>query len=299
MPLAIKPLFLYKIYLTMKSFFISVVLSGIFFSVKSQSPITIEKLWSSDTLLKTPESVFYNKESKEIYVTNMNTIHDKVADQDGFISTLNMDGKIKNLKWVTGLDDPKGMAKFNGKLYVGDLKNLVEIDISTGKILKKHTIEGAIFLNDVAVDENGVVYVTDSFANKVFRLNMGKLELWIEGNQLNKPNGIFISNNLFLLANMNEGILYKIDSKSKDFTKCSENITAADGISCDNKGNFFVSNWNGEVYFVNKNGTNWKILDTKSTKINAADIEYIADSELLLVPTFFGNHISAYKVNSK
>lgn len=283
----------------MKSFLLSLIFLGKFLCSFAQSPVSLEKIWTSDTLLRTPESVFYNKAKNEIYVTNMNSIHDKAADQDGFISVLNIQGKINNLKWVTGLDDPKGMATYNGKLYVGDLKNLVEVDIATGNILKKHTIEGAIFFNDVAVDANGIVYVTDSFANKVFRLKSGKLELWIERNKLDKPNGIFISKGLYFLANMNEGVLYSINPKNKSFAKFSEHMPSADGIATDNNGNYFVSNWNGEVYFVNAKGANWKILDTKSIKINSADIDFIEDSKLLVVPTFFGNHVSAYKVISK
>ena len=264
-------------------------------NIFAQSSNILEKLWSTDTLLRTPESAFYNKEKKEIYVTNMNTIHDNTPDGDGFISIVDLTGKIKNLKWISGLDDPKGMAIFKDKLYVGDLKNLVEIDLKKGSIIKKYTTVGTIFLNDVAVDANGVVYVTDSFANKVFRLKNGKLELWIDGKGLDKPNGIYIDKDLILIANMNEGIVYKINAKT-ELEKWSGGLPSADGIAPDNAGNFYISNWHGEVYQVEADKTVVKLLDSKANKINAADIEFIQGSNILLVPTFFGNHLSAYKV---
>lgn len=59
---------------------------------------------------------------------------------------------------------------------------------------------------------------------------------------------------------------------------------------------FIISNWNGEINHVSANGQVRKLLDTKTEKINAADIEYIAEQNLLLVPTFFANKVVAYEV---
>ena len=281
----------------MKSFVLSLLFSFSFLFLNAQAPVSPVKVWSTDTLLRTPESVFYHKAKNVLYVTNINSVHPKEDDNDGFISIVSMEGKIINLKWITGFNDPKGMAEYKGRLYVGDLKNLVEIDIEKGEIIKKYTAEGTQFFNDVAVDKDGIVYVNDSYANKVFRLVNGNLELWMEGEDLKKPNGLYISSKIALLAKMNEGAVYKMDLTNKKLIKWAENLPSADGIASDGKGNFFVSNWNGEVYFVNKEGNSWKILDTKAVKLNCADIEYLEKSSILLVPTFFGNQVSAYKIN--
>ncbi|MBK6477899.1 MAG: hypothetical protein IPF93_06335 [Saprospiraceae bacterium] len=41
-----------------------------------------------------------------------------------------------------GLQAPKGMGIFNGKLYVADLKEVVTIDIASGKIENRFKVQG-------------------------------------------------------------------------------------------------------------------------------------------------------------
>jgi hypothetical protein len=50
------------------------------------------------------------------------------------------------------------------------------------------------------------------------------------------------------------------------------------------------------VNLVSAQGKVEKLLDTKEAKINAADLEYIPGKNLLLVPTFFVNTITAYSI---
>ena len=38
------------------------------------------------------------------------------------------------------------------------------------------------------------------------------------------------------------------------------------------------------------------LIDTTSSKINSADLEYIKTKKLLLIPTFFDNRVVAYEV---
>jgi hypothetical protein len=40
-----------------------------------------------------------------------------------------------------------------------------------------------------------------------------------------------------------------------------------------------------------------KLLDTTPRKIYAADIDFVVDKKLLLVPTFFDNHVVAYRLD--
>jgi hypothetical protein len=51
------------------------------------------------------------------------------------------------------------------------------------------------------------------------------------------------------------------------------------------------------VHYVSPEWKNTKLLDTSADKINAADIEYIPEKRLLLVPTFFKNTVVAYEVS--
>lgn len=270
-----------------------------FFAHAQEIPIKVDQAWATDTILKTPESVFYDSKREILYVANINKVNKDLADGDGFISKVKLDGKIEKLDWITGLNDPKGMAIVGGTLYVSDLTQLVEIDIAKGTILKKHDLEGATFLNDVASNEAGDVIVSDSYSNKVYKLKDRKFIVWLEGSELDKPNGLFYEGEEVLVASMNKGIVNRVKHNSTDLKLQFKEIPSTDGIASDGKGNYFFSNWNGEVYFVYAKGGQWKIIDTKDQKINAADITFVPKQSLLLVPTFFGNRLVAYKITFK
>ena len=268
----------------------------------SQTAPTLEKVWTTDTTLRTPESALYDPAKDVIYVANIGGISKdtKSKDGDGFISKVKPDGKIEKLKWVSGLNDPKGMAIFGGKLYVSDMDQVVEIDIAKGTVIKRYDVTGAVFLNDVAATANGDILITDSGANKAYKLSNGKITLWLDDADLNKPNGLFVEGGTIYLASMNSGIVRKVDPKTNKLSAWVEGVPSTDGIASDGKGNFYFSNWNGQVYYAPaKGGQGVKLFDTTAEKINSADIDYAVKYNYLLVPTFFKNTVVAYKVVKK
>jgi len=73
-----------------------------------------------------------------------------------------------------------------------------------------------------------------------------------------------------------------------------------DGVVRIENGDFIVSSWQGEVFYINsEDWSKIQLLDTREQKINSADIEYIESTQTLLVPTFFHNRVMAYKLNLK
>ncbi|TNF40872.1 MAG: gluconolaconase, partial [Bacteroidetes bacterium] len=101
----------------------------------------IELIWESDTLLRTPESVLIDRERNILYVSNVN-LNPWEKDGNGFISKLDMDGKITELKWIEGLHGPKGMGISGSSLFIADIDALVEANIETGEIVNKIALEG-------------------------------------------------------------------------------------------------------------------------------------------------------------
>lgn len=264
-------------------------------SVKNKgNGVKVEKLWETDTLLITPESVLYDKSREIIYVANING-DSKDKDGNGFISKVNLKGEIVELKWVTGMDAPKGMGVDGNKLYVTDIDNIVEIDIENGKISERYKVNDAQFLNDIAVDKSGKVYISDSHSNQLFTLENGKVTTWIEAGKLNGPNGLWVEDGNAVLASMGSSDVQSIDLSSREMTLMARDIGAGDGIVRAGDG-YLVSNWNGEVFYIQPDGKVNKLIDTKSDKVNAADIDFIPDKNILLVPTFFDNRVVAYKV---
>jgi sugar lactone lactonase YvrE len=249
--------------------------------------------WSTDNVLSIPESVIYNQKAGIFYISNING-NPLEKDQNGFISKMSKDGTINQLKWVTGLNAPKGMGIFEGKLYVADIDELVEIDIASGVILKKYPAKKARFLNDITIDLNGYVYISDSQHNLIYRYRDGKIEIWLSVGNLFNPNGLLIDDNK-LLVGCNNYIL-SVDIKSKHVKTFISETGSIDGLVKVKEDQYLISDWAGNLYLVSKTLPKVKILSTEADKINAADFEYLRYEKLVLIPTFSDNRIMTYEL---
>jgi hypothetical protein len=249
------------------------------------------KIWQTDTLLKVPESVYFDGRNKVLYISNIDGAPDG-KDGKGSIGKVGLDGKIIKVDWVTGLNAPKGMGVYQDKLYVADLDAVGVIDLKAGKLLKRIPVTGAIFLNDITVDKKGIVYVSDSRNKKVFRIANETATIFLDN--LQAPNGLLINNNdLYVLDN---GSMLKVE-KDKSLTKIADGMNAqTDGIENVKGKDFIVSCWPGVIYYINADGTKEELLDTTPQKSNTADIGYDAKTRMLYVPTFFKNSVVAYKL---
>ncbi|OFX21602.1 MAG: hypothetical protein A2041_01480 [Bacteroidetes bacterium GWA2_31_9b] len=270
----------------------------IYFNLKSQdskaylSP-NIEFLWKSAPILSTPESVYYCKNHNVLFVSNING-NPLVKDNNGFISTLTPEGNILELKWVTGLNAPKGMAVHNDRLYVADINRIAEIDIVSKAIVKFYVIKGAIFLNDIEIDKNGDIYVSDMNAKSIYKISGSKIERWIISKKISNPNGLSISNG-FLFVGTSDRIL-KIQIKDKSISDYLLNTGNIDGLIYFGIDHIIYSDWEGRIYFTGLGKESMKVIDTSALKINAADIGFIKEKGIILVPTFFDNRIMAYRL---
>lgn len=259
---------------------------------------SLKKVWETPSVLQVPESVLYDTATGFIYVSNING-NPAAKDGNGFISKLSSDGKILSLKWATGLSAPKGMAIYNGKLYVSDVDSVACVDLSTGKIIKRIPAPGAMFLNDVAVDEGGNVYVSDSSGRNsvVYRVKDGKAEVWLKGGEIKSPNGLFYRNGILYVGTFSGGgKILAVNVKTKKVEVVANIGHGIDGLILDKDGFFLISDWRGKTELVTKDGEVKLLLDTTSQKINSADLGYIPEKRIVLVPTFFDNRVVAYKL---
>lgn len=284
----------------MKYFILSIVLIFAIFSFKNKSqkaysPMKLVKLWESDTLFTTAESVIFDKKSKVIYVSN---IEGQPWEEDGkgSIGKLSLDGKVINARWVTGLNAPKGLGIVNGKLYVADNVKLIEIDQKSGKILHKYEVKDCQGLNDVATTADGSVYFTDSEKGVVHLLKDGVVSTVVNG--LGGSNGIFYETNRLLLGTWSDSCLTVYNFKTQNKTIFAKNLPQPDGIEAIGNGSYLVSTWSGLIHLVDKKGKVKLLLDTKKDKISAADIDFVKEKNLLLVPTFFRNTVVAYRLEN-
>jgi hypothetical protein len=260
-------------------------------SCTSHAQHSVTKLWSTDSTLAVPESVLYDAQSKLLYTSLINGKSDS-ADSVGEIAKVGLDGKIINDKWVTGLDAPKGLGKFGNTLYAADLTQVDVIDIPSAKVTGRIAVPGAVFLNDITIDKNGVVYVSDTKTGKVHKIENGTVTDYL--NDLKNPNGLLaVNNDLYVLAS---GTLYKAGTDKKLITISNGMDESTDGVEQTSDGDFIVSSWNGIVYYVKQNGIKETLFDTRAQKISSADIGYDAQKKIIYVPTFFGKSIVAYQL---
>ena len=276
----------------------------------------INKLWETPDNLKNPESVAYASMQNVLFVSSINGAPTGI-DQNGFISKVSpSNGSIIELNWVTGLNAPKGMAisNNNSKLYVSDLTDLVEIDIDSGKIIKRFCAPGSAFLNDVVLDNQGNIYVSDTFTNTIYKLgsknnNTSSLQAWLQSPKLNGPNGLHIDNSKNRLIVTSLGDMSKlgagikvVDLKSNTITSLGkEGMTSPfgvlDGIESDiADAHYYVTdNRAGKLYVVNADGTGYETLVDLHTR-GTADLEYIPSLSTIIIPLMQNNTLVAYKL---
>jgi hypothetical protein len=252
---------------------------------------SLEQVWSTDTTLQVPESVLFDGANNVLYVSLTDGTPDG-KDGKGGIAKVSTDGSIIDANWVTGLSAPKGMGMAGDQLYVTDLTDLVQIDIPSGKIVKKTAVEGSVFLNDVSVGKDGSVYFSDMRTGKIHLLKDGQVSTYQEG--ITKPNGVLVVSDGLLFTE--SGKLQKLDAQKNKTTLAEGMDGSTDGIEEVAPGEYLVSCWAGEVYHVMPDGTTTKLLDTKESKTNSADIGYDASKKIVYVPTFFKKSVVAYQL---
>ncbi|MDT0684982.1 hypothetical protein [Autumnicola psychrophila] len=259
--------------------------------------VELEKVWETGrAFLKTPECATYDPEKNIFYISNLN--RDNEVEKDGYISIVNADGSVENAKWIEGLSSPLGNDFYNDYLFVNDGGDIVKISIKSGNIIEKIPVKGAANLNGIDIDKTGNIYAADSEGNKIYMVTQdGEVTLLFEGEELNKPNGVFIKDNELIIASMSGNSLLSFHLETNKIKTLVEDIGGVDGIIQLEGGHFLTSSWSGEIFFISNDMQKQKILDTTLEKINAADIGYIPHENLLVVPTFFDNRLIAYKLS--
>jgi sugar lactone lactonase YvrE len=219
-----------------KSFIVLVPLLGLglvaTIPTSRPKPSKLVKVWETDTTLRTPESVLYDDRTDRLYVANIDGKSDGL-DGNGFISRVSLDGKIENLRWTSGLNAPKGMGLYKNRLYVTDIYRLVAINTETGQAEKTWDAvdQKSAFLNDVTVAKDGTVYVSDNRTDKIYRLKDDKWEVWMQGEQLNKPNGLLaVGKNQLMVGCTKTGALRSVDVNTKTMMTIADGMAVTDGI---------------------------------------------------------------------
>ena len=259
-------------------------------SIESAAQHQLQKLWETDTTLAVPESVLPDIKNKVLYVSLIDGAPWE-ADGKGAIGKVDLSGKIINGAWVKGLHAPKGMGMFNNKLYAADMNSVVVIDIPKGTIEKTIKIDSAQGLNDITVDDKGVVYASDSRTGKVYRIENGTPSLYLSG--FRGLNGLrAVGNDLYVATGKD---IFKVDA-NKTQTSIGIIDQGGDGIEPIGNGDWIGSAWAGVIYYFTADGKRETLLDSRADKMNTADIGYDPATKIVYVPTFARKSVVAYQL---
>ena len=243
-----------------------------------------------------PESATFDSQSNRYFISNFG---------DGSIIQIDSNGMKSYFK--KELSKSLGMVINDNILYVvTNLKMVKGFRISDSNQTFEIQIDEALFLNDITCDDSGFLYVTDSNANAVFKIDISNqtYSLFVK-TQLDNPNGIIFDkiNNRLTLCYFRENA--PIDQISLVDSVLSSIITTEfnnfDGISLDESGNFYVSSWGfgsfsagfkegGAIYKFDNQFKNEPI-KVSTGHHGPADIYYSKEKRELIIPLFLENDV--------
>ena len=247
-----------------------------------------------------PESAVYDSKNNVIYYSNFDNRYNRHKLPSGYITKANIQGEVLELKWIDSLYAPSGICLHDDKLYIVERNSLSIFSTINRKLIKRcYFPENMRFANDAIVDDMGNVYITNTApqlgATDIFIFKDDKIESWIISDELSSLNGIFLDGQSLIVGNSGKNKLQRVNIKTKKIsTIVSLGSGVIDGIRKDKNGNLFVSLWKGELYKINKSGEIIRLLNSVG-EFNIADFEYIKENDLLIVPTFLGRNIMAFK----
>ena len=279
----------------------------------SQQPILIAALLVGLSLpseaaqitgLETPNSFIGDPSGKEYFISNING-EPEARDNNGFITKLNTEGKIINLKFIQGgvseisLHAPKGMSLVGAMLYVADLDQLKGFDKTTGKLLITVSCSppsrSPVSLTDVTASPVGLLYVSDQNANSIYRITPSdnyRVDLLIHDDRLAGPAGLAVhpTTHHLIAVSWDKGKILEItpDGQLTEleangfFTSRFQNLS---GVDFDQWGNMYVSDLT--------KGKIWRMTRDHRFQVIAeyllapADIGIDRTNNLILVPYYY------------
>lgn len=184
-----------------------------------------------------PESITYDTVSNRYLISNTSSSKIVQRDRNGVVSD-----------FVTVGSPIHGVTVHNNRIYVCNGTRVKGYDLITALEVFNVTLTGSTFLNDLAADANGILYVTDFNGRRIYKLNTITQGFWIYvANTTNTPNGIYVDtprNRLLLCCWGGSAPIRSVNlADSSISTIVNTSYSNCDGISLDKLDNVYVSTW--------------------------------------------------------
>lgn len=238
--------------------------------------------------IKNPECVFYDNETETLFISNVNggTLD---LDGNGFISQFKINGEILNEKIVVDLNAPKGIYVKDGLIYITDINRLIIYDLLKEGRDTIFVFDNAESLNDIVVDDDGRIFISDFYADKVFEVNKQN----ISSLSIKKPNGLYIYNDFLYVGTFQKstnGNIYRCSLNNSPivFESFLTDFGYCDGLYVDEK-ILVISDFNSSLKIIDIK--NKEVVSSVSSKtgINYGDFYY--NSKKIISPSMKNSQI--------
>lgn len=278
---------------TYKIFLICIIASGLFAcnGDKPVAPAVVK--FNSATLY--PEGVEWDAQNQRYLVTSIRKGEIGSVKDDGtywvfakdprMISSVGIEIDAKRDR-VLVCNADAGAGENSSESTTGKLAALAVFQISTGNLIKyidlAKGIDGGHFCNDIAIDKDGTVYITDSFSPIIYKVDANyNASVLVNskaftGKSFNL-NGIVVKDNYLLVAKMNSGQLFKVpldNPTAFSEVRMKERFEGADGLVWAPDGSLMmIANNNAHVGIPASSSVNAVIKLTSDDNWSSADVK--------------------------
>lgn len=184
-----------------------------------------------------PESITYDTTGKRYFISN--TSSSKILQRD-------RQGNITDFVTVGG--SIHGVTVHNGRVYVCNGTRVRGYDLITAAEVFNVLISGSTFLNDLAIDNSGMMYVSDFNGRRIYKVNTSNNEYWIYvPATTNQPNGVYVDaprNRLLVCCWGGSAPVKSVNFADSSITNIiTTPYSNCDGISLDRNNNVYISTW--------------------------------------------------------
>ncbi len=267
--------------------------------------LTVTEVWKTPAVFEHPESVAYDAASNALYLSNIKGDFG-AADGDGYIAKLGTDGELIKADWVSGLDAPKGIAIKSGLLYVADLTQLVVVDLKKAEVVQRYKAADNSFLNDVAITDEGEIYITDTATNRIYVLKDDGLHVWLESPELESPNGLFADGDNLIVASWGvptegwstkvPGHLLRVSLRDRQITDVGSDkpIGNLDGLHRLDESRYLATDWMaGVMMTIDQSGEVVKLVELSQ---GTADLTYLPEQGRVILPVMIEGTLRAFDI---